>query len=275
MEIKNISKQDAFRDYMDMLEFDLSRLTTDTKVGNKWIDHFTFEERLNTISIKGINFKQFIEHHLNTPAVKKMIDFYKGDTRVCILYKIYKFMHGTVGLFSPIRAREILYIYQPNTVLDPCMGWGCRMTGTASLGIPRYIGVDLNPNLRIPLTMMSIELQRVSNTSMQLFFGDCLQIDYSKLVYDCIFTSPPYFNTELYTGTERRTKKDWVASFYEPLFKVIWRHLQPKGVMILSIPKDVFSIVCRVLNKQPITQYPFLRRHRSKEPEYIYVWSKD
>jgi len=275
MEIKNISKEDALSDYIKMTEFDLSQLTTDTKVGNKWVDFFTFPERLNTTTIRGVNFKQFIESHLDKPSVKKMIQYYKGDTRLSILYKIYKFHNGTVGLFTPIRAREVLSMYAPTTVLDPCMGWGCRMTGTASLNIPHYIGVELNPNLRIPLTDMRNALQNLSATQIKLFFGDCRYTDYASLHYDCIFTSPPYFNLELYTGTKKRTKKEWIESFYEPLFKVIWRHLRPKGVMILSIPDDVFSIVCRVINQQPMTRFPFMRRHRSHKIEYIYVWGKD
>lgn len=274
-QIKYITKQEAIDDYLTMLDFDLNLLNNETKVSNKWIDFFTFGERLNTVSVKGINFYNFMKSDLDTPAVKRMIHFYKGDVRPCILYKIYKLIHGTVGLFSPIRAREILSIYHPHTVFDPCAGWGCRMTGTASLNIPRYIGIDLNPNLRIPLTMMEQELRKLSNTHIELIFGDCLKVDFSKYRYDCIFTSPPYFNLELYTGTVYRTKKEWIETFYEPLFLALWTNLQPKGVMILSIPKDVFSIVCRVLNKEPITQYPFLRRHRSNDPEYIYVWAKD
>jgi hypothetical protein len=284
---KQISKEDALQDYFKCIEFDLSNLTKDTRTGNKFVNYFTFEERLNTKSfkgqsVKGQSFYDFLNpEHLETISVKKMIDFYKNKgadtTSLKILYKIYKFTTGNcIGLFTPIRAREILYVYQYNihTILDPCMGWGCRMTATASLNIPRYIGIDLNPNLKVPLTDMSLELNKVSNTNFELYFTDCLKIDYSKLKYDCIFTSPPYFNKELYTGTIKRTNEEWIKDFYQPLFKIIWKHLRQNGMMILSIPNDIFEIVRDVIGKEPYTRFPLLRRYRSKEKEYIFVWVK-
>ena len=278
MEIKSISAEKARTSYQKMCEFDLANLTPETKIGNDFIDYFTFDARLNTKAKRmGFSFWEFMNNHeyLNRHGVLKLIEFYGGDTSLKTMYKIYKYQFGTIGLFRPIRAREVLSIHQDQitSILDPTMGWGCRMTGSASLNIPHYIGIDLNPELREPLTKMSKELMSLgSQTDIKLFFEDSMSIDYSQLVYDCVFTSPPYFNTELYVGTQKRTKREWIH-WYKTLFSKIFENLKPNGLMILNVPQDMYDTIFLIMFGQPETQIPLLKRNRGK-PEYIYVWRK-
>jgi DNA modification methylase len=278
MEIKNISAEKARTSYQKMSDFDLSNLTPETKIGNDFVDFFTFPARLNTRAKRmGFTFWEFINNHeyLNRHGVLKLIEYYKGDTSLRTMYKIYKYQFGTIGLFRPIRAREVLSIYQDQitTVLDPTMGWGCRMTGAASLNIPHYIGIDLNPELREPLTRMSEELTSLgSQTDIRLFFQDAMNVDYSQLTYDCVFTSPPYFNTELYVGTQKRTKVEWIH-WYKTLFSKIFENLKPNGLMILNVPQDIYDTIFLIVFGKPETQIPLLKHNRGK-PEYIYVWVK-
>jgi len=276
--IKDISIEKAHSAYHTLTEFDLSELTADTKVGNAFVDYFTFAARLNTKAKRlGYSFWDFVndKEYLKRHSTIKLIEYYGGDTSLRTLYKIYKFQLGTVGLFRPIRAREVLSIYQDQitTVLDPTMGWGCRLTGAASLNIPHYIGIDLNPELREPLTKMSEELTSLgSQTDIRLLFQDAMTVDYSQLTYDCVFTSPPYFNTEQYVGTKKRTTREWLA-WYQSIFSKIYENLKPNGLMMLNVPPDLYDTVFLIIFGKPDTKVPLLKRNRGPS-EYIYIWRK-
>ena len=278
MEIKNISREDAHEAYHKMVEFDLADMTADSKPGNDFVDYFTFPARLNTRAKRmGFSFYEFIndEEYLKRQSVVKLIDYYK-DNSLKTLYKIYKYQFGTVGLFRPIRAREVLYIFKDEitTVLDPTAGWGCRMTGAASLDISNYIGIDINPDLREPLTEMAKELGHLgSQTNIKLLFQDAATVDYTQLKYDCVFTSPPYFNTELYVGTRKRTTREWLA-WYQSLFSKIFENLAPGGLMILNVPQDIYDSIFLIIFGKPETRIQVLKRNRGP-PEYIYVWRKN
>lgn len=278
-EIKNISREDAHNAYRKMIEFDLADLTPESKLGNDFVDFFTFPARLNTKAKRmGYSFWDFVndEKYLKRHSTVKLIEFYGGDTSLKTLYKIYKYQLGTIGLFRPIRAREVLSIYQHEitTVLDCCSGWGCRMTGAASLDIPNYIGIDINPDLREPLSKMREELSLLgSQTNIELIFTDAATVDYTALTYDCVFTSPPYFNTEIYVGTRRRTTVEWTR-WYQSVFSKIFENLAPGGLMILNVPQDIYNSIFLIIFGKPETRIPILKRNRGPA-EYIYVWRKN
>ena len=64
-------------------------------------------------------------------------------------------------------------------------------------------------------------------------FKDALTVDYSKMDYDCVLTSPPYYNTEVYRGTNQakyKTKGDWNKKFYRQLFSKTHKHLKNQNI---------------------------------------------
>jgi 16S rRNA G966 N2-methylase RsmD len=98
---------------------------------------------------------------------------------------------------------DIYNRFKPTSILDFTMGWGGRLVGACAMDIPSYIGIDLNKNLIKPYEEMVKTLKELgTKTEIKLIFKDALKVDYSKLNYDCVFTSPPYYNIELYTGTK-------------------------------------------------------------------------
>jgi 16S rRNA G966 N2-methylase RsmD len=102
------------------------------------------------------------------------------------------------------------------SVLDPTMGWGGRLVGCASLDIPHYIGIDSNTHLYSHCKRMVKELEKHSATKVTLFFQDALSVDYNKLKYDMVLTSPPYYNIEVYRkrkGNTDKSKEEW-NTFY-------------------------------------------------------------
>jgi DNA modification methylase len=97
------------------------------------------------------------------------------------------------------------------------MGWGGRLVGACIAGVPKYIGIDTNRNLEAPYKNMCEQLKKLSPcTDAQLLFVDALTVDYSAFEYDMVFTSPPYYNKEIY-GQGYGQGYEPLGQGYEPL----------------------------------------------------------
>ena len=123
---------------------------------------------------------------------------------------------------------------------------------------------------------MQTFLEKHSKTEIKLMFEDALAVDYSKLDYDLVLTSPPYYNIELYSGTKEQSEEAWDRDFYIPLFEKTFRHLKKGGHYCLNIPADVYDKVAKKVLGKPsfkISMPKNARKHLNKH-EYIYIWSK-
>jgi DNA modification methylase len=117
---------------------------------------------------------------------------------------------------------------------------------------------------------------------MDIRIEDALRVDYSKIDYDMVFTSPPYYDLEIYGDSRKSiydTKEKWDNEFYRPLFETTYRHLAKDGHYCLNIPNDIFERVCLQLLGTPAKQIPLKKSHRratssQKYTEYVYVWVK-
>lgn len=289
-QIKDISEEEAEEDYKELTDIDIKDITPNTKVGNKFVDYFTFKERLETKSDKDdISFYEFFDkknHYSRKRYIKNLLNYYKqhGNKNLYkIWYGVFSLYFSSISLFKPVLAMEIYNRYKPKTVLDPTMGWGGRLVGACALDIPNYIGIDLNKQLEKPYADMVDKLKELgTKTNIKLMFTDALKVDYSKLTYDCVFTSPPYYNIETYKGSSKMKKEDWDSKFYFPLFEKTFNNLSENGKYILNIPQEVYERVCLPLFGPSEEKFPLKKQQRhnvgvSKEnpyTEYIYVWTK-
>ena len=182
---------------------------------------------------------------------------------------------------------EIYYKFKPHTVLDMTMGWGGRLVGACALDVPEYIGIDMNKDLEEPYKQMTTKLKELgTKTKIKLMFQNALNVDYSKLKYDMVFTSPPYYNIEIYKGTERMKKDQWDNEFYKPLFEKTYKYLQRNGYYILNVPEEVYTRVCIPLLGKADILFPLKKAERNRSiskkgnkieinyKEYIYIWKK-
>lgn len=283
--LKNISKEQAIKDYNKLETFNIDELTNETRKGNKFIDYFTFEERLNTIGIKGMNYWDFVsntEYH-NRPYIKKMLDYQDGINYYVALYRIFKLHCGSIGLFSPVRAIDVLSQFGISSILDFCVGWGSCPVAASVLNIPSFIGIDTNKNLEQPYNNM-IDLlvnELGSTTDFRMIFDDAVTVDYSILDYDCVFTSPPYYNKELYSYCNKRTEKEWDEEFYIPVIRNTFKYLKVGGYYILNIPTKIYMNICiELLGEADIIMdmkkkcHPKNRYTNKDYKEHIYVWLK-
>lgn len=282
--IKNISKEEAINDYQHLKQVNLKKVTNETRIGNKFVDYFTFLPRLETISKKGMSYFDFIEdtEYHKKKYIQNLLNYQRGDDKYVALYRVFKLHCGSIGLFKPLTAMEIYTRFKPKSVLDPTMGWGGRLVGACALDVPNYIGIDTNKSLKEPYKNMVKTLKELgTQTNIKLMFKDALKVDYSKLDYDCVFTSPPYYNIEIYEGTKYKTEEEWDEDFYIPLFTQTYKHLKRGGHFILNIPKKLYENVCLDLLGKTNIKIPLKKKAHPKNKnteqdytEFLYVWTK-
>ena len=211
-----------------------------------------------------------------------MLKYQKGDDKHVALYRVFKLHCGSIGLFKPLTAMEIYSRFKPKSILDFTMGWGGRLVGACALDIPNYIGIDSNKQLKEPYQRMVKLLKQLgTKTKIKLMFKDALKVDYSKLDYDCVLTSPPYYNVEVYEGMKPKEDEEWEQEFYIPLFLETYKHLKKGGYYILNIPKDLYDNVCIELLGKADIKIPLKKKGHPKNSytekdhtEFMYVWRK-
>jgi len=274
-----ITPTEAKEDLKQLIETDLTIVKPKSNVGLKFINYYTSKERLRTLSKQHISFYDFWENrktYRKKPYIQAFLSKYATiqSNNPKIWYRVFNLYYGSINIFKPIVAMKVYDQFKPTTIVDPTMGWGGRLLGAAALNIPNYIGIDSNMNLQTPYKQMTEEIKPISKTNIKLHFMDCLDFDYSSITYDMVFTSLPYYNKEIYTGTDRKTKKEWEHQFYIPIVEKTFSNLKRKGVYCLNIPIPLYEdIIVPIIGKSNL-KIELSKSNRLKYKEYIYVWIK-
>lgn len=284
-QVYNLTDQDVLDDFTKLVKIGCEKHAALSTVGNDVVNKYTAVERLNTAGYQNISFYDVLFNKTQLKRenyVKKLLAFYKknrkGYPEIKVMFRLSNLYFSSVSIFKPLIAMDVYCRFQPKCVLDFTMGWGGRLVGACALNVPKYIGIDSNRNLKTPYSKMCNFLKKHSTTDIKLYFQDALAVDYSKLDYDLVLTSPPYYNIELYNGVNnQKTKEDWDEHFYKPIFQKTYKHLKTGGHYCLNIPEEVFtSVAVKILGK-PLAKLPLPKAQRSageKYHEYIYVWNK-
>ena len=115
-------------------------------------------------------------------------------------------------------------------------------------------------------------------------------IDYTKLgTFDFIFTSPPYFNTEIYSDDKSQSTSrypqfnDWLESFLFQTLNKATGVLSHRGILAINIknspkhsivePMKEFILSLGYLELKPI-MLGQPKRYKNTKSEYIYIFMK-
>jgi tRNA1(Val) A37 N6-methylase TrmN6 len=172
---------------------------------------------------------------------------------------------------------EIYSKYKPKCVLDFCAGWGGAAVAAAALKLDKYIGIEINHNLEEPYGKLVTYLGEKSPTTIEMIFEDALKIDYNNLVYDFVFTSPPYYFIQKYENNPKyASKKEMDELFYVPIFMKTYNGLQKGGHYIINVCKEVYDNVLVKLFGNAHEIYPYKKSKRQNDyNEIVYVWIKN
>lgn len=300
-QLKEHTEETALADYEKLrlaVEKDLAAIKPLSPMGFKYIEYFVHIELLNTKSKHGISFFDFWynrDFYMSRDAsTLKLIDSIKKNkpylTDTKIGKQVFNLYYGGISIFRPTTAAKLYDHLKPKCILDFTMGWGGRLLGACILNVPKYIGIDSNSNLEQPYKKMCETLKNASTkTEIELRFQDALTVDYSTLDYDMVFTSPPYYNKEIYGSKETpyKTNDEWDDKFYKPIFRVTWDNLKKGGYYCLNIPQCIYEKICvplfgeanelielkkysRILPKRETKQFNVGQKYK----EYIYIWKK-
>jgi ribosomal protein S15P/S13E len=282
--IYEITETDVLDDFNKLKEIGCAYHKELSQIGNKVVNKYTLIERLNIYGHSKMNFYD-VWKNKNTlrkvQSIEKMVQYYKTNNpsyaEIKVWFRISNLYYSAISIFKPLIAMDIYCRYKPTAILDFTMGWGGRLVGACALDIPKYIGIDMNSNLKMPYQHLSKFLTKNSKTDIQLFFQDALTVDYSKLNYDLVLTSPPYYDVEVYGANQVKSKEKWNAEFYAPIFEMTFKYLKRGGHYCLNVPEEVYkSVAIKVLGKCT-TKIPLPKSKRTageKYHEYIYVWAK-
>jgi hypothetical protein len=107
------------------------------------------------------------------------------------LFHTLQFLNHPPSQFPPSIALELYSKFGASIVFDPFAGWGDRCLAAMAMNID-YIGVDSNPNLKLPYKEM---FRFYPHHSKVRFINKPVEkVDVAKLDFDFVLTSPPFWD---------------------------------------------------------------------------------
>lgn len=257
-----------------------------SKTGLIFLNYYTLKERLNTKGNKGFSFYEFLNNkeQINKPYVKNFINTIRKikperKNKYKDYYDVFRLYYGSISSFKPTIALYIYSKYKAKRILDFSAGWGGRMIASAILPNTSYIGIDTNINLRKPYEKMINELH--AKKKVKMLWKDSSKVDYSKLHYDFVFTSPPYYTLEQYSYMPKyNTFEDFINIFYKPVLLNVWKNLKYNGTMVLNLPYNMYNETVKLIGEShhsiPLVISNRDRRKNGQKiySEKIYIWNK-
>ena len=255
-------------------------------VGNNLIYHFNFENLIKARRNKKLSFYDIITDVNKEEYIKLLNETEKRDrtgTMTKKLYECYRVNRGAIVFFKSAQAILCYKNFNAKKVLDFTMGWGGRLLGAWAMGID-YIGIDCNICMKSSYENMIETLQKYDkkigrpSPKMEIIWKSCLDVDYSKLDYDFVLTSPPYYNLEIYEcmGKLWAIKDDFYKNFMKKIFNKINDNFD--GVFCLNISPKMFEEFSKYIDEKPIGEIDLkqqLGNQKKKSKDLIYCYRKN
>ena len=286
--IKDITVADLEEDMEKLIQIgkDAYTMSSRSRIGNNVVDYFTFLQRLETkgkYDISFFGFIQNIEEFKQKKFIQTMLTYYKDvknknntKNEYIVLKEVYNICISAINIMRPLNCMEIYTKYKAKRVLNFCAGWGGSTVAAAALNLDAYYGVEINSDLKQPYDNMIQFLKTRCATKFENIIADAVDVDYSNMNYDTVFSSPPYYFLEKYANNVKySSKKDMDDKFYRPLFAKTHNGLQPGGHYIINVCKEVYDNVLKGLLGDAHESFPLKKSKRqNNHTEMVYVWVK-
>jgi len=277
---KQTTNDVLLRDLSNLKQF-AAKENTNSFYGNSFQYHFQFKNLLRCKREGG----RTIYDYWNNPELwnKLLADTRKrnrgGKSAASNIYECFRINTGSVVMFKAATAKFLYKKYGATSILDPFAGWGGRMLGAWGLGID-YIGIDTNIEMKTSYESMIQYLDEqptLSRSLLRVVWDSCLNVDFSKIDYDFVLTSPPYINMELYEHMSPWESKE---CFYKNLLIPVWKncvtHIKKSGHVAFNISPKMYEEAmsfglpkCDIEEdlKQQLGQYK-----NKKKQDKVYIW---
>ena len=283
-EHKIISEAELNRDLDNLYGFDASE-NRNNFFGNPFLYHYQFK---NLIKCHREGGKTIYDIYNDKEQWDKLIDSARkrnrgGRTAAGNVYECFRINLGSVVMFKSTTAKYLYQKYNATSVLDPTAGWGGRMLGAWALGID-YTGIDTNTNMKPAYDSMIDVLDNKTpvifeKPNLQMIWQSALDVDFSKLDYDFVLTSPPYVNLEIYEHMEPwESDEKFYTEFFIPLWQKCIDNIKQGGTICFNIsPKmydDAVSFGLPVCEDEEDLKQQLGQQTGKKKQDKIYIWFK-
>ena len=272
---KELTREQLYNDLRKLIKYDAT--TNERKFcGNDFLYHFQTGNLMKT-SIKGkktlaeklLDDKEYASLHVKMEKLKRT------GTLPIRMFEAERFNNAVV-FFKPSTAKYLYKTLGATKVLDFTAGWGGRMLGAYALGID-YIGIDTNTSLKPAYDSMMEFMAPASKSTLGMIWDSCLNVDFSKLDYDCVLTSPPYVNLEVY---EHMSPFESDAKYYNefliPMINKSLTHIKAGGKVCINISPKMYDALKKNGMRECDSTIELLQQKRlgKDKSDKIYIWNK-
>ena len=216
---------------------------------------------------------------------KRLLTEFANKTKLELRDRLY-FETKFCNNFRISVALTVFALFKPRKVLDPSCGWGDRLLAAIGHGVDMYVGVDPNPALHPCyneiINMFVDEPKRKNFITIEDGFE---MADVPDVGYDLVFTSPPFFDLEVYSSSARdsinayRTMDDWYDNFLLVMITKSYKLLKQNGHFILYIADTRSNLYVRKLvnfvNTIMVSNGSIYYYYEdAMKPRRMYVWTK-
>jgi hypothetical protein len=162
------------------------------------------------------------------------------------------------NVFKPGISKGLFDLFGARRVLDMSAGWGDRLCGAlASKGMCRYLAFDPNTALKEGhdgIIRAFAPVRGGGEAQFQVRYEPFEVADLGDERFDLAFSSPPFFDLELYESGDPGTHQssadypvadEWKSKFLFASLRNIWEHLEAEGHCCLFINDLEAHSVCR------------------------------
>lgn len=241
--------------------------------GNNYLYHYQMENLCKTrVGKRPSLFEIMNDDELYAKLYKNAMKLKRTGNLANRLFEAERY-NGAVVFFKPTTAKYIYKKFGATQVLDPTAGWGGRMLGAYALGI-EYTGIDTNINLKPAYDSMIAEMGK---DNLSMIWDSCLNVDFSKIEYDFVLTSPPYLNLEMYENmTPFENDKQFYTKFLIPLIQKCLLHIKPNGWVCFNISPKMYSNLLSYGFRKADEEHDLLQQKRlgNDKQDKIYCWKQ-
>lgn len=293
-------------------ELDTKKINKVSFAGNNIVYHYFFEELLKTKRDNKNCFldvwndederQLLINQAIKRDRRKKENIIHPED-----LYECWRINGGSITFFKPSIMKtlvsDLIMDKDDDTfkVLDLTMGWGGRMIGAISSihnlqKNIKYVGFDTNTELIKPYNDLILDCFKPKgytqenefhhkyyfeedvwgNWEVDLHYEDFINVHnyYEGGEFNCMISSPPYFNMEVYPHMTPFNSKN---EYYEWLVTYITTScimVKKGGYVMVSLSKKIYD---ELIKRRPDMECDYIelmgqQMGKSNKKDYIYVW---
>ena len=270
---KNLSQEQLTAEAQKLITYKADEVAR-SFIGNPILYHYMMKEFCECKNRYGISIREYIETEYGfwMDQVKKRS---RTGTLPNRLFECIRVSRCNIAFFKPTIAKWLYKATKATHVLDPTAGWGGRMLGAWSLGIS-YTGIDTNLSLKEPYEAMTTMLTTLKPGALKMIYDDCLKVDFSEIDYDCVLTSPPYINLELYKGMSPwNNDEEFYKNFLIPLINKCRQFIRRGGPVLINIsPKMYDSLTKKYGYPECKGTYDMLQQKREglDKKDKVYEW---